>query len=174
MSAPIYSQVEADALIRMAKRAEFEAWEREPETRPTTFEASKVIRVTPEEDNDGRIEFKIDLRRNEEIEKFSITLIARIHPRTFEGMCRYDVHPNPHDNPEWFAPPSIFHGDLHAHRYSERSVRELDCWDGCALSLGAPRRMSFPNRIGTLKQQFLTDLRVRFSDSDTINRLFEI
>jgi hypothetical protein len=61
VAAPIYSQAEADAMIAMPKRVEYEAWEKRSSGRPTEGESSAEIDVFPEDGN-SEFAFKIEIR----------------------------------------------------------------------------------------------------------------
>ncbi len=171
MAAPLYSQIEADALIAMPKRIEHAAWEKRKTGRPTDYEESTIVVAIPEV-YDEKIVFAIEIRKNDLFDALSITLKGRIGKRPPEGLCRYDIHDNAHDNPPWFLPSFVNAGEFHRHVYQERSVQEFDRWDKCAQPLdlspdGSPQQLH-----ARLWWRFVGDLKIKFSDTETFGGLF--
>jgi hypothetical protein len=171
MAAPIYSQIEADAVLALPKRIEHAAWEKRKTGRPTDYETSVTVAAIPEINGDG-IEFCIEIRTNELTEDISVILTMRIGKRPLEGLCRYDIHDSDHDNPRWFTPATIAAGEFHSHLYSERSVQEFDRWDKCASPLDLSPHGSPAQLRQRLWGRFLDDMRIKFSDSETFDGLF--
>lgn len=168
MAAPIYSQEEADALIKMRKRIDPEAWKDRTKARPFPFVTSDEVSARPETDDEGRIAFKIEIGVNEQSDSIAILLKGRIDRRPMEGLCRYDIQDGLHENPPWFPPPIINPGQVHRHDYSERSVQEFDRWDKCALPLDLSGEGSPEQLRSRLWRRFLDDLGIRFCDTETI------
>lgn len=167
MAAPIYSQAEADAMIAMEKRVEYDAWQGSSVGRTTDGEASKEIDASPEDGSD-QFGFKIEIRRSDDSEYFSITLKGKIIGRPWEGLCRYDVQDNEHVNPPLCAEQiTVDPGVFHRHVYSEVGVRETDKWHACAEILDLPAVPTFDQQLTRLRGAFLEDLKIKFCDSQT-------
>lgn len=171
MRALFYSEEEAQALIFMPKRMEVEAWENQTHGRSEDFTVC-VMDVRPEHDDDGRIEFKVEMRTNEVTDGLNITLKGRMDKRPWEGFTRYDIHDGLHDNPKWFPPQVIDPYVFHRHVYRERSFAEEERWDKCALPLDLSNVGSPDNLKSRLLRRFLADLSIKFADSGTYLRLF--
>jgi hypothetical protein len=172
MAAPIYSQAEADAMIAMEKRIEVDAWEKRGSGRASEVDTPVTIDARPE-NGDVRINFKIEMLRNDRNDTFAISLKGKIEGRPWECFCRYEIQNLDHENDTRCCKPSLIPaGAFHCHLYSERSYEVLDRWDGCAELLDLPTDGSFDQQLTRLRWRFVNDMRIRFSDSGTVEGLF--
>jgi hypothetical protein len=177
MAQPEYSQQEADDMLGMAKRVAFEALMYGAPLRETVGESACAFDALPEETAAGAvvaIKFKIEVRKNEEVNAYAILLGGSIGNRKMQALCRYDVHDTLH--PNGICCPTrdeIEPGVFHVHRYSEACIRVGRSWDACALPLIVPQPRSGKGQLRQLIGEFVKDMRIRFSDKGTHQDLFE-
>jgi hypothetical protein len=174
MEAPIYTQGQADYMLALEKRAEFEAqiWAITGQVR-TGF-ISREFSAQAESVQEP-VRYKIITQANFDAFAYSITLSGSLRDGPMQALCRYDVHDSFHLNSDCHCcppPPEIHPGVLHVHRYNECAILEGRTWCKCATPLAVepdqPIRLQLRQLIGI----FISDMRLRFSDSSTMRELF--
>lgn len=167
MAAPIFTQHEADGLIKAKKSAIHEAWITKQQDRQNSIHS---VVLEGETDDEFSIPLKISFYHNRAIGSTNILLEARMAGRPWEGICRYDIHDSPHKNlREWMHPPDfIGAGVPHRHLYSERADRELGSWHARAEILDSTACSSPERLLGT----FMKDMKFSFTDPQSHQSLF--
>ncbi len=177
-AAPLYLQHEVDALIAMAKRIPDDD---DAVSQPRTAKQKKsarrraypndeitILNCEPMYPAPG-IQFEVEICHNLLNDSIVITLYGQIYPRPMRPICHYDVHDTPHENPDWFPPPSVESGAFHGHVYSEQAIRETDEdeWSACALPIDVGSGGSPNMQLTRLRKQFLADMNIDFDDRGT-------
>ena len=167
MAAPIFTQQEANGLIRSQKVAVHEAWTTKQQDRQNSIHS---VVLEGETDDESSIPLRISFYQNQAIGSTNIILEAKMTGRPWEGICRYDIHDSPHKNLcGWMHPPEYIEpGIPHRHIYSERAERELGSWHARAEILDSTECSSPERLLGT----FMRDMKFHFTDKQSHQSLF--
>jgi hypothetical protein len=168
MTAPIFTQQEADRLFAIRKIAVHDAW---TERRRNRENSERSVVLAGETDEANPVPLSVVFHRDAGIGSTNICLEARLPGRPWEGVCRYDIHDLPHRNTlAWMHPPDMIESGMpHRHRYSERAEREIGVWHARAELLDADRCSTPEKLLGA----FLVDLNFHFTDTQTHQALFD-
>lgn len=171
---PIYTQSEADRMLGLPKIA---AYETQIYTIPNFIrEGFKTASLSAEADPPCEVEFDIATQVNFDIHAYCIVLSGKMGSRPWAALCRYDVHDNPHPNkPDCSQPGILLPGVFHVHRYNYARMIAGGVWDDCAedLPMEVTATAAFSMQLRDLIGRFITDMRLRFSDTATMLELFK-
>ncbi len=122
------------------------------------------------------MKFTVEPRYSVPTGAFSITLAGRISDGLWQPICRYDVHPSPHENKAFCETGKILipSGSIHRHTYSEDAIRRTGAWHKCAELLFV--REDFPHaakRREQVKRSFLEGLKMKLVDKDAFRKFME-
>jgi hypothetical protein len=169
-----YSQAEADWMIALEKIAKYEAEIYEVHSRYRPGYSSKAFEAETKIEQRPAVSFKVRTEANISVGAYCIVLEGSIGERPMEGLCRFDVHDTAHNNNCICCapPPQIFPGQFHVHRYNECTINRGNNWDKCG-SLLTVVDSEFKKQIRQLIGNFIDEMKLTFSDSDTVLSIFE-
>jgi hypothetical protein len=171
-----YTQIEAEWMIGLPKRAPVEAkmYSIVSPRRPGFCEVKFMADADPQPN--PAVRFVIQTAAKFSIGAYCIQLHGRIGNRGMEGLCRYDVHNTPHANNHRCCttpPPEIFPRQFHVHRFNECSAEHGVGWDKCATLFPIVHNDSFGLMIRDLIGCFVADMKLKFSDTGSLESLFQ-
>lgn len=153
MPAPLFTEDEIRQLIAVKKHVEFEGRQKRL---PNREGKPKVYQLSSEEL--PKVGFFVEQER--QIPGCHFTLSVKMDDaRPVQAIVRYDIQPMAHINPDG----SVMQPNVpHRHVYSPEMVSRFGAWDKIAEPVSLKKNMG-----DSLWPQFLIDLNIHFSDTDT-------
>lgn len=176
--AAIYSQKEADLILKLPKQIDRDDWENRATPRGRNEEERRVnvscSFVDPTQCPDTKLTVTIKVKDSDDT--MSLMLLAKIGKRPEQPMCRYEIQNAEHANPPWYPPPVVEFGEYHKHVYNVRAYEEFfGDWDKCADVLGRPKKNSSPaSELNALKEMFLRQLNIEIIDRDAASSIWSM
>lgn len=162
--AVVYTQTEADYLIRMAKWIDRDAWQ---EHGPDGNWQRAKLAVFPTDSMDGRLSLGLELERHLRSSECRLQLWANLRPKGRVYLARYDHQLDDHENPPGKSPKRIKPRELHGHTYSADLLERTRHWDQFAFPLHIPSAGSPKQVWERLAQRFLADMNITIGDAQT-------
>jgi hypothetical protein len=172
----IYSPQMIDAMLRAPKWMLETDWlgeESLPHVRHTPGEKAAKWLCQPD-DADSGLEFSVEVRYLVRVGDFCLILQGRQIDDSWQAICRYDMHGNPHPN-EPYCPNGEDYlpaGVLHRHLYSEPALIKTGKWDKCAELLPLDGSGTKQERRQRLKNAFRDDMRITLI-GDVMRRAYD-
>jgi hypothetical protein len=168
VAAPIYSQAQVAAMLKMPKIVDHDAWQGRQDGRESRDENRHRIEAQPE-DKSNTTKFTIEICRCVVRAEASFTLLGKMLGYPEHALCRYETQICWHTNPKGYASGDIGPRAPHKHIYNEKMIRDGYPWDRCAEGLKLKkvrRKLSLEQTINRMAPIFLNEINVEIFDPD--------